>query len=137
MQKKRVLFICTHNAARSQMAEGYLRSRYNDRYFAFSAGTEPGRISRHAIQVMAEIGVDISWQVSKSIDTFFGEEMDVVVTVCDRAKNSCPVFPRAAKVIHHEFPDPVSLAGSEEEILAGFRAIRDALVTWINKEFGN
>lgn len=136
MEKKRILFLCNHNAARSQMAEGYLRGRYGDTYEAFSAGTEPSRLSRYAIAVMGEIGVDISGQESKSLDTFFGQEMDVVVTVCDSAKKACPIFPWAKRTIHHEFLDPGSISGSDEAVLAGFRVIRDELVRWIDNEFG-
>jgi arsenate reductase len=137
MSKMRVLFICTYNAARSQMAEGYLRTRYGDRYEVYSAGTEPSRVSQYAIKAMAEIGVDISGQESKSLSDFIGKEMDVVVTVCDGAKKSCPVFPWAKKVIHQSFPDPGLLQGSDEAILAGFRMIRDDLVKWIDQEFRN
>jgi arsenate reductase len=134
-EKKRVLFICTHNAGRSQMGEGYLRARYGNRYEVFSAGTEPLPVSPYAVRVMAEIGVDISGHESKSLSQFIGEEMDIVVTVCDRAQKICPVFPWAKRTIHHGFPDPESLRGSDEDILAGFRAIRDDLVQWIDTEF--
>jgi arsenate reductase (thioredoxin) len=136
MEKRRVLFICTHNAARSQMAEGYLRARYGDRYEVFSAGTEPLPVSPYAVRVMAEIGVDISGHESKSLGQFIGEEMDIAVTVCDSAQKTCPAFPWAKRTIHHGFPDPGTLRGSEGEILAGFRAIRNDLTEWIDTEFG-
>ena len=120
-EKKRVLFICTHNAARSQMAEGLLRALYGDRYEAFSAGTEPGRVSTGAIRAMAEIGIDISHHRSKSLTEFLDQEFDYVVTVCDHAKESCPYFPGGKKIIHQSFEDPSALTGTEEEIMAGFR----------------
>lgn len=131
-ERTRVLFICTHNAARSQMAEGYLRARYGDRFEAFSAGTEVNGVSTDAIRVMQEIGVDISRHRSKSLREFDGREMDVVVTVCDSAKGACPFFPWAQETIHQEFSDPGALEGSNEEILAGFREIRDAITWWID-----
>lgn len=136
-EKKRVLFICTHNAARSQMAEGYLRGRYGDRYDAFSAGTSPASISPLAIRVMAEIGIDISAQRSKPLSDFFRKEMDTVVTVCDMAHGVCPAFPWTKESIHAEFPDPEVLTGTADEIIIGFRQIRDAITEWIDIKFGN
>jgi arsenate reductase (thioredoxin) len=137
MEKKRVLFICTHNSGRSQMAEGYLRARYGDRYEVFSAGTEPLPVSPYAVRVMAEIGVDISGQESKSLKEFIGVAMDIAVTVCDSAQKTCPAFPWAKRTIHHGVPDPGTLQGSDEEIMSGFRAIRDDIVEWIKTEFGS
>ena len=134
--KTKILFICTHNAARSQMAEGYLRAKYGDRYEAFSAGTEVSTVSPIAIRVMKEIGIDISQQRSKSIDEFDGEKMDVVVTVCDNAKAACPFFPGAKKTLHMSFRDPKSFAGSDEEVLAGFRTVRNEITGWIDATFG-
>lgn len=135
-ERCRVLFICTHNAARSQMAEGYLRARYGDRFEAFSAGTEVNGVSTNAIRIMQEIGVDISRHRSKHIREFDGREMDVVVTVCDSANAACPFFPWAQETVHQGFPDPGALEGSEAEILAGFREIRDAITRWIDQNFG-
>ena len=100
MKRKRILFICTHNAARSQMAEGYLRARYGDGFESFSAGTEASTVSPYAVRVMQEIGVDITGQRSKDLKEFAGVEMDVAVMVCESAKAACPFFPWA-KVSHH------------------------------------
>jgi arsenate reductase len=136
-EKQRVLFICTQNAGRSQMAEGYLRACYGDRFDTFSAGTNPTAISRKAIQVMKEIGVDISGQRSKPLAEFAGKEMDIVITLCDHARGVCPVFPWAGKTITRVFPDPGSLSGNDEEILEGVRGIRDEIARWISREFGN
>ena len=133
---KRVLFICTHNAGRSQMAEGYLRARYGDRYEAFSAGTVASTVSPLTVRVMAEIGVDISDQTSKDLREFIGQEMDVVVTVCDAAAATCPMFPGATRTIHASFPDPGAATGSEEERLAAFRTIRDEVAAWMDDTFG-
>ena len=136
-EKKRVLFICTHNAARSQMAEGLLRALYGNRYEVFSAGTEPGRVSPYAIKVMAEIGIDIGAHRAKSLQEFLNQKFDYVVTVCDHAKESCPYFPGGKKILHQSFEDPSSLTGIEEEIMAGFRRIRDEIRHWIEEEFSN
>ena len=133
--KKKVLFICTHNAARSQMAEGLLRSLAGDRYEVFSAGTEPGAVHPYAVRVMAEIGMDISLHRSKNVDEFAGHLLEMVITVCDHAKESCPIFPGGAQKIHQSFEDPSTLTGSEEAILAGFRRIRDKIRTWILNTF--
>jgi arsenate reductase len=131
-QKLRVLFICTHNSARSQMAEGYLRARYGDTFEAGSAGTEVREVNPRATQVMKEIGVDISGYRSKLIDEFFDQGADVVVTLCDSAQQSCPFLPGAKKVIHAGFPDPSTCAGTPEECLTQFRKVRDAIVAWID-----
>ena len=133
--KKKVLFICTHNSARSQMAEGLLRSLAGDRYDVFSAGTEPGRVHPYAVRVMAEIGMDISLHRSKNVDEFAGHLMDMVITVCDHAKETCPIFPGGAQKIHQSFEDPSALSGSEEAILAGFRRIRDEIKGWMVSAF--
>ena len=131
-QKLRVLFICTHNSARSQMAEGYLRARYGDTFEAGSAGTEVREVHPGAIQVMKEIGIDISRHRSKLIDEFFDQGADVVVTLCDSAQQSCPFLPGAKKVIHAGFPDPSACAGTPEECLTQFRMVRDAIFVWID-----
>ena len=137
MEKKKVLFLCNRNAARSQMAEGYLRARYGDRFEAFSAGAQASRLSSHAVRVMAERGIDISGHRSKDLTEFFGQEMDLVVTVCDSAAKVCPVFPLSKKTLHLNFTDPASFTGSEEEILAGFRTVRDEISRWIDRTFGD
>ena len=133
--KKEVLFICTHNSARSQMAEGLLNSLYRSSYPAFSAGTVATRVNPHAIKVMQEMGIDISRHRSKSIEEFRERSFDIVVTVCDSARESCPFFP-GKKVIHKSFPDPSSEKGSEQEILQKFREVRDDIKEWIEIEFG-
>ena len=120
--KKKILFICTHNSARSQMAEGYMNAKYGDRYEVFSGGTEPGQVHPMAIAVMKEVGIDISGHRSKLIDEFFGSGIETVVTVCDSAQKACPFFPGATEEIHQGFPDPAAFTGSDEEIRAGFVA---------------
>jgi arsenate reductase (thioredoxin) len=133
----RVLFICTHNAGRSQMAEGYLRARYGDRYEAFSAGTLASTVSPLAVRVMAELGIDISGHRSKALGEFVGREMDVVATVCDAAAATCPIFPGAGTTLHASFPDPAAATGTEEERLAVFRSARDRITDWIDATFGD
>jgi len=135
-KKIRVLFICTANAARSQIAEGLLREKYGDRYEVFSAGTRQSRVSRSAIRVMGEIGIDISHHTSKTLDVFIGEPVDIVVTVCDRARESCPVFPRAHRQIHRGFSDPYTPKTNDGETLREYRTIRDEIAAWIETEFG-
>ena len=135
-QKKKILFICTHNSARSQMAEGYMNTKYGDRYEAFSGGTEATRVHPVAIGVMKEIGIDIAGHRSKLIDEFFGKGIETVVTVCDSAQKACPFFPGAKEEIHQSFPDPSGFSGSDEEIRAGFRTVRDEIFRWIDAKFG-
>ncbi|MGZ3594852.1 MAG: arsenate reductase ArsC [Syntrophales bacterium] len=135
--KKRVLFVCTHNAARSQIAEGLLRAFHGDLYEVASAGTAPSGVSPYAIRVMSEIGIDMGVHRSKSIQEYFGQQFDYVVTVCDHAKESCPYFPGAKKMLHQSFANPSALTGTEEEIMAGFRQSRDAIRSWIENEFVN
>ena len=123
----RVLILCTGNSARSQMAEGLLRHDGGTSLEVFSAGTKPSHVRPEAIAVMGEIGIDISGHRSKSVDEFAGQAFDYVITVCDNAKESCPVFPAATKRIHWSLDDPAAAHGSEEERLAEFRRIRDQL----------
>jgi arsenate reductase len=137
MEKKKVLFLCNRNAARSQMAEGYLQARYGDRFEAFSAGARASRLSAHAVRVMSEIGIDISGHRSKDLTEFFGQEMDIVVTVCDSAAKLCPAFPWTKETLHLDFTDPATFRGTEEEILAGFRTVRDEITRWIDRTFGD
>lgn len=134
-EKKNILFICTHNSVRSQMAEGIIKVLYSDRYDAYSAGTTPTDVNPHAVKVMAEIGIDISTHIAKSVEEFRGKEFDYVITVCDRAKESCPFFPGAKKYIHKAFDDPVDFTGAEDEILASFRNLRDKVKEWIEETF--
>lgn len=132
----RVLFICTANAARSQMAEGYLRAKYGDRYEVFSAGTRQSSLSIRAIAVMREIGIDISGHRSKTLNAFRDQTFDIAVTLCDRAHEACPVVPGARKTIHQGFPDPHLTPGNDDEILDGYRRVRDAIAAWIDTMFG-
>jgi arsenate reductase len=126
-QKQRVMFICTHNSARSQMAEGLLRHLAGDRYEVFSAGTESTRVNPLAIKAMAEKGIDLSHHTSDHIDKFMGMEFDYVITVCDKAKESCPYFPTNKTQWHWSFEDPSAATGTEEERLAKFREVRDQI----------
>ena len=136
MEKTRVLFICTHNSARSQMAEGLMNGLYGDRFLAFSAGTEATTVRPEAIKVMAEIGIDISSHRSKSIDEFMDQRFDHVVMVCDNAARDCPFFPGGRDTIHHAFEDPAACGGSEDEVLECFRRVRDEIKAWIEETFG-
>lgn len=126
----RVLFLCTHNSSRSQMAEGFLRTRGGGRYAAFSAGTHPRVVHPLAVLAMAELGIDISAGAghrAKSLDEFNGQTFDLVVTVCDDAAEACPFFPGARQQEHWSFPDPSAATGTEAERLDAFRRVRDAI----------
>jgi arsenate reductase len=125
--KKRVLILCTGNSARSQMAEGLLRHDAGERFKVESAGTRPGLVRPEAIAVMRELGIDISAHRSKPVEEFDGQHFDYVITVCDSARESCPVFFGVAKKLHRDFEDPAALQGSEEQRLALFRRVRDEL----------
>jgi arsenate reductase (thioredoxin) len=125
--RSRVLFLCTHNSARSQMAEGLLRHLAGDRFEAHSAGTEATRVRPLAVRAMWEMGVDISGQESKTLDRYLKEPFDYVITVCDDANEACPFFPEAANRLHWSFEDPSKAEGSEEERLAVFRSVRDRI----------
>ena len=125
--KKRVLFLCTHNSARSQMAEGLLRKMGGDQFEVFSAGTEETRVHPLALEAMREIGVDITAQRSKTLDEFEGQHFDYVITVCDRANESCPIFPNDTERIHWSFEDPSAATGTPEQRLRAFRNVREGL----------
>jgi arsenate reductase len=125
--KPRVLFLCTHNSARSQMAEGLLRALGGDRFEVASAGTEARGVNPLAVRVMAESGVDIGGHTSKTLDRFLGEPWDDVITVCDGANEACPVFPGARTRLHWSFEDPSAAGGTEAERLAVFRRVRDEI----------
>jgi arsenate reductase len=125
--KKRVLILCTGNSARSQMAEGLFRHEGGAEFDVFSAGTKPTQVRAEAITVMKELGIDISGQRSKSVDEFVGKSLDLVITVCDNANESCPVFPGKTQRLHWPFEDPASVEGSEEERQSAFRRIRDQI----------
>lgn len=135
--KKKVLFICTHNSNRSQMAEGLLRATRGGRYEARSAGTHPTEVSPQAIKVMGEANIDISSHRSKSIDEFRDTEFDYVVTVCDHARETCPFFPQAVRQLHKSFENPWDFHGTEDEIMTAFRHLRDEIKAWIEKTFGD
>ncbi len=125
--RKSVLFLCTGNSARSQMAEGLLRQLAGDRFEAFSAGTHPSVVNPLAIKAMDEIDIDISNHRSKSVDEFIDEEFDFVITVCDNANEHCPIFPGDAKRIHWSFTDPAAAEGDEESRLGVFRRVRNEI----------
>jgi arsenate reductase (thioredoxin) len=125
--KKRVLILCTGNSARSQMAEGLLRHDAGELFEVESAGTKATFVRPEAITVMHELGIDISKHRSKNVEEFDGQHFDYVITVCDNARETCPVFFGKAAKLHHSFDDPATLRGSQEERLAGFRRVRDHL----------
>ena len=128
--KKRILFLCTGNTCRSQMAEGFTRALRGGEYEAFSAGVAPGRVDPRAVKVMAEAGVDISGQQAKSVDQFIGQAWDWVVTLCDDANEACPFFPGPVKRAHRGFEDPPLLAAGaadEEQALAPYRRVREEI----------
>ncbi|MGB2753539.1 MAG: arsenate reductase ArsC [Phycisphaerae bacterium] len=131
--KPKVLFLCTGNACRSQMAEGWARHLRGDRLEPFSAGTSPHGLDPRAVRVMAEEGVDISGQRSKHVDEVCRIPFDYVVTVCDRARDACPVFPGKARALHAGFEDPAAAQGTEEEVLAVFRRVRDEIRQFIER----
>ncbi len=135
-KKPWILFICTANAARSQMAEGLLRAKYSDRYEVFSAGTRQSKVSTRAIAVMHEIGIDISNHRSKNLAEYEGVPFDLAVTLCDKAHALCPVISGAKKNIHRGFADPHLTPGTEEEVLCGYREVRDDIAAWIDTTFG-
>jgi arsenate reductase len=132
--KKKVLFLCTHNSARSQIAEGFLNTLHGDKYEAYSAGVTPTRINPFVVKAMGEIGIDISRNRSKSIEEFRGKNFNYVVTVCDNARETCPFFP-GEKIIHKAFEDPSQFKGSEEEILKSVRRVREEIREWVKNTF--
>jgi arsenate reductase len=133
--RQRVLFLCTHNSARSQMAEGFLRSLAGDRFEVASAGTEATRVHPLAVRAMSEAGVDLSAHISKTVDRFLDQPWDDVITVCDAANEACPVFPKTTSRLHWSFQDPSQATGTEHERLEVFRRVRDQikarLTDWI------
>jgi arsenate reductase len=134
MPARRVLFLCTHNSARSQMAEGLLRHLGGERFEAHSAGTEATTVRPLAITAMHEIGVDISAQTSKTLDPYVNDRFDHVITVCDDANESCPIFPNAAHRVHWSLPDPSKATGTAEQQLSVYRQVRDELRRRIDAE---
>jgi len=145
VQQKKVLFLCTHNSARSQMAEGLLRAMHGGQYEVYSAGADATMVDPRAVLVMAEIGIDISSQRSKSVEEFKDTIFDLAVTVCDKAKQACPICnvdldlatlaPKAREVIHRSFEDPAAVSGPEEVQLEAFRLVRDKIKEWILQTF--
>jgi arsenate reductase (thioredoxin) len=135
MMRRRVLFLCTHNSARSQMAEGFLRRLAGDRFEAASAGTEATRVHPLAIRVMGEAGIDLRGHTAKSVDQFLHESWDYVITVCDSANERCPLFPGRTTRLHWSFDDPSQATGSDAERLQTFRRVRDeiarAITGWL------
>ncbi len=135
--KVKVLFLCTGNSARSQMAEGYLKRAAGERFVALSAGIEPKGLNPLAVEAMREIGIDISSQRSKDVRDFLGQPIPYVVTVCANAREKCPVFPGTYKFLHWDFDDPAAAEGTHDEKLAAFQRVRDEIVQMIDQEFLN
>jgi arsenate reductase len=135
MEKLRVLFVCTHNSARSQMAEGLLRAMAGDRYEVYSAGTEPRGVHPLAVRVMQELGIDLSGLRSEHVDTYRDVPMDYVVTVCDSAREHCPYVPARRRNLHQSFPDPSAVEGDEATRLEAFRRVRDQIRAWLEETF--
>jgi len=135
-EKQRVLILCTGNSARSQMAEGILREMNAEKYEVESAGLKPSHVRREAIEAMKEIGIDISGHRSKSVDEFSNQHFDYVVTVCDNASESCPLFPGGTERIHWSFFDPAAVSGNDEVRLAAFRKVRDEIRERFREKFG-
>ena len=133
--KPKVLFLCTGNSARSQMAEGYLRHVAGDHFEPLSAGIEPKGLNPLAVEAMREIGIDISQQQSKDVVSLLGLHVPFVVTVCDNAKERCPIFPGTWEFLHWSFDDPAAAVGTHEERLAVFRGVRDEIIKHVNERF--
>lgn len=134
-EKPGILVLCTGNSARSQMAEGLLKRICEDRFNIESAGTRPIGVSPEAVDVLGEIGIDISSNRSKSVDSFAGREFDYVLTVCDNARENCPYFPARTKLVHHGFEDPWFAEGGREERVAAFRRVRDRIDSYLRDDF--
>jgi len=125
--RQRAIFVCTHNSARSQMAEGMLRAWAGDRFEVLSAGTEAAHVRPESIAVMRELGIDISGHASKTLEPFLDESFDWLITVCDQAAETCPTLPGVDRRLHWSVPDPSGVEGDEEARLAAFRRARDDL----------
>jgi len=134
-EKPGILILCTGNSARSQMAEGLLKQICGDRFEIQSAGTRPIGVSPEAIEVLGEVGIDISKNESKSVDSFADREFDYVLTVCDNARENCPYFPARTKLVHHGFEDPWFAEGGHDERLAAFRRVRDKIDAYLHDDF--
>lgn len=124
---KRILILCTGNSCRSQMAEGFFKYFAEDKAEVYSAGIEAHGLNLKAVEVMKEAGIDISKNESKTLDKFINQEFDLVITVCDNAQETCPIFPNAKKKLHYNFSDPAKATGTDEEIMKQFREVRDQI----------
>ncbi len=129
--KESILFVCTHNSARSQMAEGLVNAFFKDRFEAYSGGTKPSAVNPRAVKALAELDIDISKNKAKNLKQFQGKKFDYIVTLCWSAKEECPYFPGAKEYIHEGFENPSEFRGTENEIMAGFRRVRDELREWL------
>lgn len=130
---RKILFVCTQNSARSQMAEGLFRALYSDKYEVFSAGTNPSHVNPLAMEAMRRIGIDISLHRSKSIDELQDISFDYIVTVCDHARERCPYVPGGKNRLHHSFDDPAVVKGTDEEMLMAFESVRDEIKRWLEE----
>ncbi|MHA2239818.1 MAG: arsenate reductase ArsC [Candidatus Hodarchaeales archaeon] len=133
--KKTVLFVCTHNSARSILAESLLRKKHGESFQIFSAGTNPTTINPYVVKILAKMEIDISNLKSKHVNEFLGRTIDFVITVCDSAKEDCPFFPGAKQYLHKSFDDPSTFTGSDEVILKEVQRVRDEISKWIEEEF--
>ena len=136
-QKRTILFMCTHNSSRSQMAEGLVNQFHRNRWEASSAGTSATKVHPYAIKVMKEIGIDISKQISKDANKMFGKHFDIVATLCSEAEDECPFFIEGDEYVHKSFVDPTEFKGTEEQQLKVFRKTRDDLTAWIDEMLRN
>jgi arsenate reductase len=135
--KKSIIFLCSYNSVRSQMAEGLMRHSFGDRYNVYSAGVASGGVSPYAVAVMNDIGIDISHQRSKTLHEFKGRHFDVVVTLCDHGKEACvSCLPKGDLVLHHNFPAPNEIGLSKGNIMKEFSEVRDQIQTWLMHQFG-
>lgn len=135
MKKMKILFLCTGNSCRSQMAEALVNHRYSQYAIAFSAGTDPKPVHPLAVKALQKLDLDISQQRSKTLDTFSGESFDLTITLCDHAKESCPVSFSGKRRMHVSFKDPAEKKGSEAEIFVEFETVRDAIDEWLHDYF--
>lgn len=127
MNRKNILVLCTGNSCRSQMAEGYLRYYAGDKAHVYSAGVETHGVNPKAVAIMKEDGIDISGHISNHVDEYRNISFDYIITVCDHAKERCPVFPSTAQQVHHNFPDPAKAQGTDEKVKEQFRQVRDQI----------
>jgi arsenate reductase len=135
MTNQMILFVCSHNSARSIMAEAILRTKYGKHYEVDSAGTLPSSINPYTRLVLTELGISTDNLSSKSIEGFINKKIDLIVTVCDSAKENCPFIPGAKRLLHKSFQDPSKISGTDEEIMNGLRRVRDEIFDWIINEF--